>query len=76
MIDTPMYMYMYIIVLQDLQVTKERASETAVTLEHYKQQNHELQKQCQDLQGEKEAMKAMVWITDSEVHTILVVGYT
>ena len=60
MIDTPMYMYMYIIVLQDLQVTKERASETAVTLEHYKQQNLEFQKQCQALQGEKEAMKAMV----------------
>ena len=41
-------------------MTKEQASEAAVTLEHYKQQNYELQKQCQDLQGEKEAMKAMV----------------
>lgn len=46
---------------QDLQVAKGRASEAAAKLEQYRVQNRELQKQCQDLQGEKEALKAMVW---------------
>ena len=53
-------MYVHDSWLQDFQVTKERASEAAVTLERCKQQNSELQKQCKNLQEEKEAMKAMV----------------
>ena len=41
-------------------MTKERESEVAVTLERGKQQNSELQKQCQDLQAEKEAMVQVI----------------
>ena len=35
-------------------MTKEHMSEAAMTLERCKQQNSELQKQCQDLQAEKD----------------------
>ena len=41
-------------------MTKEHMSEAAVTLERCKQQNSELQKQCQDLQAEKEAMVRVI----------------